>query len=313
MALASAQSCSKMTQLHHLQQLRKQLPRRSQWPKRQQALLGVPRLGILLSGQDRLLGLSFHFKDSLLICCWLENILILSLPLPFFTTPSLFLLSVQHSYRCTPGPAGSLTSHKTISHCTHSLVPSLTPPRPLALSLWSNSGSSTGDGFIWLHQHCAAKQAPPLLGPPALAACSPTSCPRGWHFAEGFLCLSAFSEDQNHPEILFLSLFPPTCFQKSPVLSEALSGLDRLQSTPALCSTCIHRLPAWHHTMDVTWMPPCHHAKLFPCGLACLLHKAVTPLLMWNYFCSDGWITAVFPAPAVNGPWNTGAEEKEVK
>lgn len=67
MALASAQSCSKMTQLHHLQQLRKQLPRRSQWPKRQQALLGVPRLGILLSGQDRLLGLSFQGPSHLLL------------------------------------------------------------------------------------------------------------------------------------------------------------------------------------------------------------------------------------------------------
>lgn len=41
----------------------------------------------------------FHFKDSLLIFCSLETILILSLPLPFFTTPSPFLLSVQHSYR----------------------------------------------------------------------------------------------------------------------------------------------------------------------------------------------------------------------
>lgn len=208
MALASAQSCSKMTQLHHLQQLRKQLPRRSQWPKRQQALLGVPRLGILLSGQDRLLGLSFQGPSHLLLAGDHPHPLP---PLPFFTTPSPFLLSVQHSYRSTPGPAGSLTSHKTISHCTRSLSPSLTPPRQFTLSLWSNSGSSTGDGFTWLHQHCAAKQAPLLLGPSTLAACSPTSCPRGWHFAEGFLCLSAFSEDQNQPEILFLSLFPPTC------------------------------------------------------------------------------------------------------
>lgn len=181
-------------------------------------MLGVPRLGILLSGQDRLLELSFQgLSPHLLLAGDHPH------PLPplFFTTPSSFLLSVQHSYRCTPGPAGSLTSHKTISHCTRSLVPFLTPPRQLALSLWSNSGSSTGDGFVWLHQHCAAKQAPPLLGPPALAACSYISCPREWHFAEGFLCLSAFSEDQNQSEILFLSLFPPTCLQKSPVLSEA--------------------------------------------------------------------------------------------
>lgn len=60
MALALAQSCSNMTQLHHLEQLRRQLPRRSQWPGRQQALMGVPRLGILLSGQDMRLGLSPH-------------------------------------------------------------------------------------------------------------------------------------------------------------------------------------------------------------------------------------------------------------
>lgn len=60
-------------------------------------------------------------------------------------------------------------------------------------------------------------------------------------------------------------------------------------------------------------MTPHHATKLFPCGLACLLHKVVTPLLMWNYFCSDGLITAVFPAPAWNGPWNTGAEEIKVQ
>lgn len=94
MALASAQSCSNVTQLYHLQQHRQQLPRRSQWPGKQQTLLGVPKLGIFLSGQA-------SFMNSLLICCWLETILILPLPLPFLTTPSPFFLSVQHSYRCT--------------------------------------------------------------------------------------------------------------------------------------------------------------------------------------------------------------------
>lgn len=34
-----------------------------------------------------------HFKDSLLICCWLETIL----PFPFLTMPLLILLSIQHS------------------------------------------------------------------------------------------------------------------------------------------------------------------------------------------------------------------------
>lgn len=76
-------------------------------------------------------------------------------------------------------------SHHTPPN-THSLVPPLTPPRQLALSHWSNSGSSTGDGLIWLHQHYIATQPPQLLGPPTLAACSPTSCTRGGTLQEVF-------------------------------------------------------------------------------------------------------------------------------
>lgn len=145
MALAPTQPCSNVTQLHHLQQLRQQLPRRSQWPGRQQALLGVPRLGIFLSGQDRLLGLSFQgFSPHLLLAGDHPH----PPPPPFSPHHhhSSSLSSTQTDAH--PGPAGSLISHKTISHSTCSLVPPLSPPRQLALSLWSNLGSSTGDRFI---------------------------------------------------------------------------------------------------------------------------------------------------------------------
>lgn len=79
------------------------------------------------------------------------------------------------------GPAGSLTSHNTISHCTHSLVPPLTPPRQLALSLWSNSGSSTlkscSPACFLPHAskspQYSARRSQPLTGsspPPALSS-----------------------------------------------------------------------------------------------------------------------------------------------
>lgn len=126
---------------------------------------------------------------------------------------------------------------------------------------------------------------------------------QAWHFARGFLYLPAFAEDQNQPEILFPNLFPPKCLQKSPVASEVLSAPDRLQS---ISCTLLHM----HAKAQVASMAPPHATKPFPCGLS---HKAVTPLLMWNYFCSDGLITAVFPATALNGPWNAGAAGKDGK
>lgn len=49
----------------------------------------APSLGVLLSGQDILLGHSFQ---GLLIFCWMETIF--PLPLPFPTMPLLFLLCI---------------------------------------------------------------------------------------------------------------------------------------------------------------------------------------------------------------------------
>lgn len=123
--------------------------------------------------QVRTCGWDFHFKDFLLICCWLKTIIILPLPLPFFTTPSLFLLSVQHSYQCT---------------------------------LWSCRLTHTTQHHFTLHtQPCPTSNTPKTIS---------------------FEPLEQLRQLQ--PEILFPSLFPPTCLQKSPVLSEALSALDRL-------------------------------------------------------------------------------------
>lgn len=171
--------------------------------------VGVPRLRIFLSGQARPGCWDFDFKDSLRICCWLETILIL--PLPFFTTPSPLLLSVQHSYRCTPCSC-------RLTHITQDTLH--TQPRPTSHTPKTISFEPLKQ-FRQLHRgwiHLAAT-APLLLGPPTLAACSPNSCPRGGTLQGGFLCLPAFSEDQNQPQILFPNLFPPTYLQKSPVLS----------------------------------------------------------------------------------------------
>lgn len=89
-------------------------------------------------------------------------------------------LSSTHT-NAHPGPAGSLTSHTTISQCTHSLVPPLTPPRQLALSLWSNSGRSSlkscSPACFLPHAskspQYSARRSQPLTGsspPPALSS-----------------------------------------------------------------------------------------------------------------------------------------------
>lgn len=130
-------------------------------PGKHQALMGAPSLGVLLSGQDMLLGHSFQGLSPHLLLAG------------DYPPPPPCPSSPCHRYSSSPsstrpdahsGPARQACRLTHVrqdqSTRTHGLVPPLTPPRRLAFSLLSNSGSSIWDAFIWLHQHCVAKQAP---------------------------------------------------------------------------------------------------------------------------------------------------------
>lgn len=104
--------------------------------------MGVPRLGIFFVRSGHAAGTFISRTFSSFAAGRRPSS---SSPFPCPSSPHHHYsssLSSTHT-NAHPGPAGSLTSHNTISHCTHSLVPPLTPPRQLALSLWSNSGSSS--------------------------------------------------------------------------------------------------------------------------------------------------------------------------